>query len=219
MKAQSKDNPVLKTFALSSLPVFPGIYSIKNLQNGFIYIGQSKNIIQRIRAHRSMLERETHQNKKMLEDCKIYGIGCFEVSILLEGLEYENDMVRLTLEKEYIKKIPMEKLYNIDRSGDNNAFSGKKHTPEFKKRLSDERKNIPKEELGRGIQIPPYTSRKGNFSPGGSFLSIAEASRITKMARRDIRKRLDDPTLPDWRELTPKEQEDLKKQRQREGHA
>nr|YP_002601067.1 putative site-specific DNA endonuclease [Monomastix sp. OKE-1]ACK36926.1 putative site-specific DNA endonuclease [Monomastix sp. OKE-1] len=219
MKAQSKDNPVLKTFSLSSLPVFPGIYSIKNTQTGFIYIGQSKNIIQRLRAHRSMLERETHQNKKMTEDCKIYGIHSFEVSILLEGIEYESNDLRLSLEKEYIKKFPIEKLYNTDRCVENNSFFGKIHTPELKKRFTEERTNIPNYELGRGICIPSFTSRKGNISPGGSFLSLAEASRVTNMSRRDLRKRLNDPTFPDWRELTPKEQEDLKKQRQQQGHA
>ena len=78
---QLTNDPVLKTFKLSSLPFFAGLYSLKNTKNGFIYIGESQNIIQRLRTHRSMLERNTHFCEKMQSDANQDGIEIFEVEI------------------------------------------------------------------------------------------------------------------------------------------
>jgi len=214
---QSTNDPVLKTFKLSSLPFFAGVYSLKNTKNGFIYIGESKNIIQRLHAHRSMLERNKHFCKKMQNDANQDGIDIFEVEILVEGPEYESSEIRKTKEKEYITKIPENKRYNESNcSGKNNGFYGKTHTADFRQSLSIARAGLPNTQLGRPISIPPYRTRKGQEYPGGIFLSLAEASAVTGMARRDIRKRLDDPTLTEWRELTEQERNNLLVQRQQQ---
>jgi len=107
-------------------------------------------------------------------------------------------------EKTYITEFPSEKLYNlIDRRGERNSFAGKTHSLAFRARLSAERKGIPNTALGRPISIPPFRTRKGNEHAGGIFASIAEASRVTGIARRDIRRRIDDPLFPDWKEVDP----------------
>ena len=212
---QLTNEPVLKTFKLSSLPFFAGLYSLKNTKNGFIYIGESTNIIQRLRAHRSMLERNTHFCEKMQNDANQDGIDIFEVEILVEGPAYESSDIRKAAEKEYIAKIPENKRYNqLDRCGKHNGFFGKTHTAELKQRFGLERAGIPNTQLGRPISIPSYRTRKGKQYPGGIFLSIAEASAVTGIARRDIRKRLDDPEFPDWRELTQQERDNLIVQKQ-----
>jgi len=206
--------PALKTFNLSSLPDSPGVYSLTNLKNGCVYIGESKNIIQRLRSHRSLLDKGIHFCEKMQNDATEDGIHVFEVCILVEGLEYENSKIRRAKETEYIQKIPLEKRYNQGRECENKGFFEQMHTEEFKQRLSAERKGIPNTELGRPIFIPPFRSRKGNESSGGLFLSVSEASQVTGMARRDIRKRLNDPKFPDWRELTEAEREKVLRERQ-----
>lgn len=216
---QSTNKPVLKTFNLLSLPFSPGIYSLTNLKTGCVYIGESKNIIQRLRAHRSMLERGEHFSQKMQEDANQDGVGIFEVCILVEGPEYENSTIRRAKENEYIQKISPEKQYNQERIKEKNGFYERTHTDEVLQRLSEKRTGIPNTELGRPISIPPFRSRNGTNYTGGVFLSISEASARTGMARRDIRKRLNDPNCPDWRELTEQERESLMNERQQKTHA
>jgi len=206
MQENFKNDSILKTFNLSVLPCFAGLYSIKNLHTGFIYIGESLNIIQGLRSHRSMLERQDHFCRQMQEDANKGGIQIFEVTILVQGPEYESSKIRRAEEKKYIRQIPLEKRYNqLESSGENNGFFGRTHTEEFKERLRSERQGVPNVKLGRPISIPPFRSRKGKLSPGGIFASIAEASAVTGMARRDIRKRIDDWNFTDWRELTQEE--------------
>lgn len=199
-------NSNLKTFKLASLPGFAGLYSITNEKNECVYIGESGNIIQRLRAHRSMLERKTHFCKTMQDDANTYGLEAFQVTILSEAPEDDSAETRKIKEKEFIEKIPLKKRYNkLDRSKENNGFFGRKHTPEFRERLSMERSGIPKGALGRAISIPPFRTRKGTQSEGGTFLSVSEASAQTGMSRRDIRSRLNSHEYPEWRELTKEE--------------
>jgi len=197
------------SFPLADLPCSPGLYALTNRQTGSVYIGESVNILQRLRSHRSMLEQGEHFCRSLQADFDYYGIGHFEVSILAEGPGYKDAETRRKCEKAYIDQLAPEKRYNvIDRRGDRNSFAGKSHTLAFRERLSAERKGIPNTTLGRPITIPPFRTRKGNGHTGGTFTSIAEASRVTGMARRDIRRRLADPLFPDWREVDHGEKND-----------
>lgn len=57
-----------------------GIYKIINTSNGKIYIGQSKDIEQRIEQHSRALEKGTHENKFMQKDYNIFSSAfVFEV--------------------------------------------------------------------------------------------------------------------------------------------
>lgn len=192
------------SFPLADLPCSPGLYALINRQTGSVYVGESLDILQRLRSHRSMLERGKHFCRPLQADFVRYGIESFEVTILAEGPDYADAATRQTREKAYIDDLPPEQRYNvIDRQGDRNSFAGKSHSLSFRERLSAERKGIPNTALGRPITIPPFRTRKGNEHEGGTFASVAEASRVTGMARRDIRRRLADPLLPDWKEVDP----------------
>lgn len=190
------------SFPFASLPCSPGVYSLINRQTGSVYIGESADILQRLRSHRSMLERGAHFCRSLQADFNFYGIQSFAVSILVQGPEYEEKAMRREREEYYINELPSEKRYNtVDHCGDRNSFAGKSHSLAFRERLSAERKGIPNTALGRPISIPPFRTRKGNEHEGGTFASVAEASRVTGMARRDIRRRINDPLLPDWKEV------------------
>lgn len=190
------------SFPLAALPCAPGLYALVNRRTGSIYIGESVDILQRVRSHRSMLERGEHFCQDLQADFDNYGIESFEVSILVQGPEYQDKAVRREREKTYIAGLPSEKRYNIvDRQEERNSFAGKSHSLDFRERLSAERKGIPNTALGRPIVIPPFRTRKGNAHEGGTFASIAEASRVTGMARRDIRRRINDPLFPSWKEV------------------
>jgi len=203
---ESSTRKLPASFPLADFPYSPGLYALTNRQTGSVYIGQSVNILQRLRSHRSMLEQGKHYCQSLQADFIYYGIEKFEVSILAEGPGYEDADTRRKYEKELINQLPPEKRYNIiDRRGDRNSFAGKSHTPAFRERLSAKRKGIPNTALGRPITIPLFRTRKGNEHEGGTFASVAEASRVTGMARRDIRRRLADPLFPDWKEVDPDE--------------
>jgi len=66
-----------------------------------------------------MLERGEHFCRDLQADFAAYGIGSFEVSILVQGPEYRDKARRVEWEKAYIKRLPSEKRYNlIDRRGE-----------------------------------------------------------------------------------------------------
>jgi len=151
-----------------------------------------------------MLELGKHFCPARQADADRHGIESFDVSILVEGPAYDDADTRRARERDYIAQLPPENRYNlVDRRGSRNSFAGKSHALEFRQRLSAERKGVPNTALGRPIIIPPFRTRKGNEHAGGTFASLAEASRVTGMARRDIRRRIDDPLLPHWREADP----------------
>lgn len=75
-----------------------GVYQIKCLENGMIYIGSSKHITQRWNSHKYALNRGIHTNPFLQADWKEYGEEKFEFSILEETLEekqYEREQFYL----------------------------------------------------------------------------------------------------------------------------
>lgn len=171
-------------FPFAAIPCSPGLYALINRQTERVYIGESVNILQRLRSHRSMLEQGRHFCRSLQTDFDSYGIESFEFSILVQGPDYQDKAMRQERENDYINRLPSEKRYNtVDRRV--------------------KRKNIPNTALGRPISIPPFRTRKGDEHEGGNFASVAEASRMTGMARRDIRRRIDDPLFPNWKEVDP----------------
>lgn len=78
-----------------------GIYKIENKINNKIYIGKSKNIMQRWSTHEQALEDGSHHSKTLQEDyTNMGGMSCFNFSII------EICDAKLLSEKEafYIKK-------------------------------------------------------------------------------------------------------------------
>ena len=61
-----------------------GIYQIRNIHTGRLYIGKSKNIHGRWLAHRYALDRGIHVNDDLQGDWEIYGSKAFEFTVLEE---------------------------------------------------------------------------------------------------------------------------------------
>ena len=61
-----------------------GIYKITNTINGKVYIGQSQNIAERWRAHRSRAFSEDGKNERNLlyRAIRKYGLEIFEFSVI-----------------------------------------------------------------------------------------------------------------------------------------
>lgn len=60
------------------------------------YIGQSHDLMQRLRAHRYLLTRGLHTNRHLLAAWQLYGPGAFSFVILEEGVSSEQITTRET---------------------------------------------------------------------------------------------------------------------------
>jgi group I intron endonuclease len=89
-----------------------GIYKIENLENGKIYIGESKSIFKRWNTHLTELLAGHHHNKLMQLEFSHWGINSFRFSII----EICSPKLLLQKEKIYISKQKMEGkiLYNAE---------------------------------------------------------------------------------------------------------
>lgn len=61
-----------------------GIYEIRNKYNGKRYIGQSLDVIDRLRHHKSELRHNRHNNSYLQRSWHKYGEDNFEFAVLEE---------------------------------------------------------------------------------------------------------------------------------------
>ena len=113
-----------------------GIYMIQNLVNFKIYIGQSVNIEDRWRQHRSELRGNDHDNKHLQRAWNKYKEDNFEFTVICECDESQLN----TKEIDYISKL---KTYDPD-FGYNKTYGGEGGRPtEETRRKQSEANSIP----------------------------------------------------------------------------
>lgn len=133
-----------------------GIYMIKNIVNGKVYIGQSVDIYTRWYNHKRDLSNGVHYNTHLQKSWNKYGESSFEFSIIKTCDQNDLDL----LEVKYISLynscdskfgynmsfggagggIPNDKVrvkLSIANTGENNPMFGKHHTTETKKKISE----------------------------------------------------------------------------------
>lgn len=64
----------------TTLPI--GVYQIKNLRNGKLFIGSSANIPGKLNGHRFSLQYKSHINKALQNDWNLYGADAFAFDTL-----------------------------------------------------------------------------------------------------------------------------------------
>ena len=122
-----------------------GIYIIRNLDNGKVYIGQSTDIAQRLRHHKRMLSKGEHPNSLMQRSYDAHD-GHFSFKVLEECTEDLLDE-RERFWIAYYDSMNRARGYNREsgghegkhwnedskekRSGEGNPMYGKKHSPDF----------------------------------------------------------------------------------------
>lgn len=165
-----------------------GIYQIRNIENGKLYIGQSTNIKHRFQQHIYDLTTNKHKNKSMQKDYNDnHNIFVFEV--LKQCSKEELD----TLEAEYVERYKTTNViygYNILSGGKKGiklpietikkisiAQKGNKHMCGIK--LTDEWK--------RNLSLSqPHRRKVRCLETNEIFYSIAEASRQKNINRPHI---------------------------------
>lgn len=93
-----------------------GVYIIKNLVNGKVYIGQSKNVRERIYKHKSRLRHGVHKNSHLQNAFRKYGEKAFWFGPLCECLEDELDQ-RERVWIEWYRATNRKHGYNLESGG------------------------------------------------------------------------------------------------------
>lgn len=120
-----------------------GVYQIKNLVNGKVYIGSSVNIKARWAAHKSSLRKNLHHSAALQRAWNKYGSDSFEFSILEIVDNKENIFERETFYVDAMKSANGRDGYNTLVKG--GSAAGFKHSEEARKRMSESQKAIPYE--------------------------------------------------------------------------
>lgn len=104
-----------------SYKIICGIYKITNKINKKVYIGQSRNIKQRLNEHKNHLNRNIHHNSHLQNAWNKYG----EINFKMETIEECPIEIINEKEKEYIniyKSYNRKYGYNIEKGGNQNII-------------------------------------------------------------------------------------------------
>lgn len=125
----------------------PGIYVIKNLINGKIYVGKSKNCYKRLHQHLSDINidlRNYNENPHLLNAFKKYGSDNFDYYIV-EKFNEENEEIleKLLAERELywmkeLDSLNKEKGYNLRYDSDGKCFCSQETSEKISNRLKKE---------------------------------------------------------------------------------
>jgi len=115
-----------------------GIYIIRNLHRGKVYIGSSINLHKRFYQHRYELNKNTHSNRHLQKSWNKYGADVFEFKVLVycnidDLLYYEQRAMDI-----YRNAKGWGMLYNSNPTA--GSPLGHRHTPEAKAKMSASRK-------------------------------------------------------------------------------
>lgn len=77
-----------------------GIYQIRNLLNGKIYVGSAIELIDRKKGHFSDLKYKHHHNDKLQEEYNVYG----EQNFIFEIIEFCDKNIRYKIEQQWLNK-------------------------------------------------------------------------------------------------------------------
>lgn len=142
-----------------------GIYKITNVINNKVYIGQSKNIKQRISGHFNKLKNLNHNNIYLQRAYNKYGINTFSVEVLC----YCNIEKLSIKESFYIKKYNSFKRnfgYNLTEDCNTHILSTRKKIA-FKNKELLIKNNINKKENAKKVN---------QYSLDGSFIKTWKSS-------------------------------------------
>lgn len=91
------------TFSNLAELVQPGLYMIKCLENGRMYIGQTQNLLERLGKHSATLIKQNADCADLQEDWQKYGQSSFEIQLLAIGERYATAAARISEEQTLIK--------------------------------------------------------------------------------------------------------------------
>ncbi len=150
-----------------------GIYQIKNLVNGKVYVGSAVNMYKRWHtSHIVNLRKNSHQNRHLQRSFNKHG----EENFKFEVLQFVPDKKKLLImEQKYLNKFNKNQLYNIRLIAKSNlglkfskeakqrmsrAVTGRKHTQDTKNKMSNSAKGKPVSKKTRDKISKTLTGKK-----------------------------------------------------------
>lgn len=94
-----------------------GVYQIKNLANGKILVGCSKNLPGKINSHRFQLKMGSHRNRMLQSDYNSLGAESFSFEVLDLLEPQEDPKYDYTGDLEVLEKMWLERLQPYDERG------------------------------------------------------------------------------------------------------
>lgn len=156
-----------------------GIYIIKNIVNGKVYVGQSVDIYTRWYNHKHDLINNVHYNTHLQASWNKYGEASFEFSIIktcdqndLDALEVEYISLYNSCDSKFgynmshggsgggIPNDEVRAKLSIVNIGENNPMFGKHHTAETKKKISEAKIGDKNAMYGKRGELSPNYGRK-----------------------------------------------------------
>lgn len=96
-----------------------GVYQIRNVVNGKIFIGSSKNIPAKFNSHQFTLEIGSHINRKLQDEYKQFGKENFVFEILELVKPKEDPAYDYSYDIKALEKVWLEKLSPFNERGYN----------------------------------------------------------------------------------------------------
>lgn len=124
-----------------------GVYGIRNITNGKLYIGSSCNIRRRFSDHKNQLRNGTHSNVHLLRAWGLYGEKNFTFSVLEEC----PPELRIEREIHHLKLQPKDNIYNLvlpEGVKFGGTRNGHKNTAEHRKKIGDAHRGKPMQNKG-----------------------------------------------------------------------
>jgi len=123
-----------------TVPNVPCVYTVKNIINHKIYVGSSKALYRRFSYTLSCLRRGVSLPKEMLEDFKLYGADCFELTFT----EVEIDQLFYT--EKLLVALNIGNVYNI-------YYASQKRTSSRDSQAWNERETIHRLRFVEGLKL------------------------------------------------------------------
>ena len=118
-----------------------GIYAIRHLASGKMYIGSAVNIFKRWGEHRRALTGGEHHSRYLARAWMRYGPDAF-VWEILQLIENPADLIRV--EQEYLDRFgTWQRMLGYNISPTAGSCLGMKHTPQTRSKMSAIRKGRP----------------------------------------------------------------------------
>lgn len=162
-----------------------GIYVIRNMVTGKIYVGQSRDVISRVATHRARLNRGAHNNSYLQSSWVRHGMDAFEFEVVDECPPGELN-AREEFFIETFDSCNPAKGYNQSKS----AAGGVKPTGERNKRISEALKGRKltdehRKNMSRTQSAPDAVARKVAYMTGRpASPETREKIRQSKLGRK-----------------------------------
>lgn len=117
-----------------------GIYAITNIETSQVYIGSSKNIEQRFKQHKTLLNKGTHHSYKLQKAWNDHSSDSFVLSVLQEVEELTS---LIEIEQQFIDQYKAWRDYNInkDASGGKSCDPTNPLCPDCENQTKQKRRN------------------------------------------------------------------------------